>query len=254
MEPSEREAVAGLVTTVFGRGPRTERGDPARARPAPRARPHVRRLTTARAWWASAAPTPSTWRCPGAPRCRSSSISDVGVAPTHRRRGIMRSVMTAVLDQAVERERADRRADRQRGDDLPAVRLRRRHPLPAAQRRHPPAAAGRGDEPSLAVAGRRPDRRVAEARTWPTRPRGTPSCPPCWRAPTPASPASSAATPTTGRRWPSTPRRTATAPPPGSSSSTRTRRARPTAPRPTASTGSGRRAAATPSSSRTWRR
>jgi predicted acetyltransferase len=103
MEPSEREAVASLVTTVFGRGPRPSEDvqreldlllEPDRmfvAHDGPRV------VGIGGAYTFDLA-------LPGGAALPMSSISDVGVAPTHRRRGIMRSVMTAVLDQAVERE------------------------------------------------------------------------------------------------------------------------------------------------------
>lgn len=103
MESGEREAVAGLLTTVFGQGPR----------PSEAIQREIDLMVELDRMFVvhdgpAAVGVGGAYSfdlaLPGAARLPMSSISDVGVAPTHRRRGIMRSVMTTVLDQAVERE------------------------------------------------------------------------------------------------------------------------------------------------------
>ena len=102
MEPGERDAMSGLLTTVFGRGPR-----PSEA---------VQReidlvIEPDRMFVVHDGPAvvgiggsySFEVALPGGATLPLQAISDVGVAPTHRRRGILRDVMRAVVDQGVER-------------------------------------------------------------------------------------------------------------------------------------------------------
>lgn len=102
MDPGERGAVSSLLTTVFGRGPR-----PSEA---------VQReidliIEPDRMFVVHDGPAvvgiggSYTFHLamPGGEAVPMQAISEVGVAPTHRRRGILREVMRAVVDQAVER-------------------------------------------------------------------------------------------------------------------------------------------------------
>ncbi len=102
MEPGERDAVFGLLTTVFGRGPR-----PSEA---------VQReidlvIEPDRMFVVHDGPAvvgvggsySFDVALPGGATLPLQAISGVGVAPTHRRRGILREVMRAVVDQGVER-------------------------------------------------------------------------------------------------------------------------------------------------------
>ena len=228
--------------------PAPERGGPARDRPRHRARPHVRRARRAgrrRDRWV----VQLRGGAAGAPPSRCQAISDVGVAPTHRRRGILRDVMRAVVDQARRAGRADRRSHRQRGHDLPALRLRRRHPLPDPVRRPAAPAAGRGPRRRRCPPARR--RRAGPAPPG-VRRRGQPRAARAVGAVLAA--VAGRAEPqrrATGPRSTSIPRRIGTGPAPGSSSSTPTTPVSPTAPRRTGCGGPGTPAARTSSRSRT---
>ena len=63
-------------------------------------------------------------------------VSDVTVSPAYRRRGLLRTLITQDLQDAVEQGAAGRRAHRLRGFDLRSLRLRRGHPLPQPRGRH----------------------------------------------------------------------------------------------------------------------
>lgn len=102
MEPGERGAIASLLTTVFGRGPQPS--------------DDIRReldlvLEPDRMFVVHDGPavvgTGGSYTfdlaLPGGGAVPMQAISEVGVAPTHRRRGILREVMRSVVDQAVER-------------------------------------------------------------------------------------------------------------------------------------------------------
>ena len=102
MEPAELDEVAALLTTVFGRGPApsdairreldlaTEPDRMAVVRDGPRV------VGVGGAYSFDLA-------LPGGGSVPMAAVTEVGVAPTHRRRGILRAIMRAVLDQAVER-------------------------------------------------------------------------------------------------------------------------------------------------------
>ena len=70
------------------------------------------------------------------------AISSVTVAPTHRRRGILRSVMTGELRTAVERGASRRDPHRERVDDLRPFRLRAGRARRAVDDRRPSGAVG----------------------------------------------------------------------------------------------------------------
>jgi predicted acetyltransferase len=101
MEPDERVEASALLTTVFGRGP-----EPSEA---------IRReidlvAEPDRLFVVHDGPVVGVGgsysfelALPGGAAVPMAAISDVGVAPTHRRRGILREIMRAVVDQAVER-------------------------------------------------------------------------------------------------------------------------------------------------------
>ena len=155
IEPSELQAAARPHALSFGRGPR--RSETIRKQAELVTEPDRMFVVDdgGGASPASAAPTSFDLALPGGGSLPMPAITEVGVAPTYRRRGILRSLMAAVHRPGRRARRADRRADRQRGDDLPAVRLRRGHPLPALCRR---SVRRRRDR----AAGRRP-RRPTEA-------------------------------------------------------------------------------------------
>jgi predicted acetyltransferase len=102
MEPGELAEASALLTTVFGRGP-----VPSEA---------IRReidlvvepdrmfvVHDGPAVVGSGGSYSFDLALPGGAAVPMQAITQVGVAPTHRRRGILRAVMRAVVDQAVER-------------------------------------------------------------------------------------------------------------------------------------------------------
>lgn len=103
VEPADLDAAGSLIATVFGRGPRLS----------PAIRHEFELLTEADRMFVvhdgpAVAGTAGAYTfgiaLPGGATLPMSGVSGVGVAPTHRRRGMLRALMTAVLDQAVERE------------------------------------------------------------------------------------------------------------------------------------------------------
>jgi predicted acetyltransferase len=101
MEPDERAEASALLTTVFGRGPE----------PSEAIRREIDLLAEPdRLFVVHDGPVVGVGgsysfelALPGGAAVPMAAISDVGVAPTHRRRGILREIMRAVVDQAVER-------------------------------------------------------------------------------------------------------------------------------------------------------
>ena len=102
MDATETGAVSSLLTAVFGRGPR-----PSEA---------IQReidllLDPDRMFVVHDGPTvvgvggsyPFELALPGGGAVPMTGVTEVGVAPTHRRRGMLRHIMRAVVDQAVER-------------------------------------------------------------------------------------------------------------------------------------------------------
>lgn len=103
LEPADLEAAGSLVATVFGRGPRLSPG----------VRREFESLTEAdRMFVVHDGPAVVGMggaytfgiALPGGATLPMCGVTEVGVTPTHRRRGMLRSLMTAVLDQAIERE------------------------------------------------------------------------------------------------------------------------------------------------------
>ena len=103
MDPGERAAVASLLTTVFGRGPR----------PSEVIQREIDLLIEPDRLFVvhdgpSVVGTGGSYSfdlaMPGGDAVPIQAISEVGVLPTHRRRGVLREVMRAVVDQAVERD------------------------------------------------------------------------------------------------------------------------------------------------------
>ena len=102
MEPAETSAVSSLLTTVFGRGPR----------PSEAVQREIDLLVEPdRMFVVHDGPTvvgvggaySFELALPGGAAVPMGSVTEVGVAPTHRRRGMLRHIMRAVVDQAVER-------------------------------------------------------------------------------------------------------------------------------------------------------
>jgi predicted acetyltransferase len=102
MEPGELAGASALLTTVFGRGPV----------PSEAIRRQIELLVEPdRMFVVHDGPAVVGSGCsysfdlalPGGAAVAMQAVSDVGVAPTHRRRGILREIMRAVVDQAVER-------------------------------------------------------------------------------------------------------------------------------------------------------
>ena len=61
---------------------------------------------------------------PGGAALPMAGVTIVAVAPTHRRRGILRTMYTELHDRIADARLSDRRPDRQRRRDLRALRLR----------------------------------------------------------------------------------------------------------------------------------
>jgi predicted acetyltransferase len=102
MEPGELAEVSALLTTVFGRGPA----------PSEAIRREIELLVEPdRMFVVHDGPAvvgvggsyTFDLAVPGGAALPMQAISEVGVAPTHRRRGMLRAIMRAVVDQAVER-------------------------------------------------------------------------------------------------------------------------------------------------------
>jgi predicted acetyltransferase len=102
MEPGELAEVSALLTTVFGRGPA----------PSEAIRREIELLVEPDRMFVVHDGTAVVGvggsytfdlAVPGGAAVPMQAISEVGVAPTHRRRGILRAIMRAVVDQAVER-------------------------------------------------------------------------------------------------------------------------------------------------------
>jgi len=102
MDPGERGAVSALLTTVFGRGPRPSE---AVQREIDLVLEPDRMFVVHDGTAVVGVGGSHTFdvAMPGGATLPLQAISGVGVAPTHRRRGILREVMRAVVDQAVER-------------------------------------------------------------------------------------------------------------------------------------------------------
>lgn len=103
LEPGDLEAAGSLIATVFGRGPRLS----------PDTRREFELATEAdRMFLVHDGPAvvgiggAYTFgvALPGGATLPMCGVTEVGVAPTHRRRGMLRSIMAAVIDQAIERE------------------------------------------------------------------------------------------------------------------------------------------------------
>lgn len=103
VSPEEMDAAVSVGTTVFGRGPR----------PSQVIRREIDLITERdRMFVVHDGPAVAgiagaysfDVALPGGGQLAMSSVTDVGVAPTHRRRGILRALMAAVVDQAVERD------------------------------------------------------------------------------------------------------------------------------------------------------
>ncbi|HKY69148.1 MAG TPA: GNAT family N-acetyltransferase, partial [Acidimicrobiales bacterium] len=102
MEPGERGAIASLLTTVFGRGP--EPSDDIRRQLDLLLEPdRMFVVHDGPAVVGSGGAYTFDLALPGGSVLPMQAISEVGVVPTHRRRGILREVMRSVVDQAVER-------------------------------------------------------------------------------------------------------------------------------------------------------
>ena len=102
MEPGERGAIASLLTTVFGRGP--EPSDAIRRQLDLLLEPdRMFVVHDGPAVVGTGGAYTFDLALPGGSVLPMQAISEVGVAPTHRRRGILREVMRSVVDQAVER-------------------------------------------------------------------------------------------------------------------------------------------------------
>ena len=103
LEPGDLEAAGSLIATVFGRGPRLS----------PDTRREFELATEAdRMFLVHDGPAvvgiggayTFGLALPGGATLPMCGVTEVGVAPTHRRRGMLRSIMAAVIDQAIERE------------------------------------------------------------------------------------------------------------------------------------------------------
>ncbi len=119
------------VLDFFLCGPdRLRTHDPRRGGRVPGAPPHHRPLLRgARRRHHRARPpvrTRSTLTVPGGAHLPMAAVAMVTVHPTHRRRGVLRRMMAAQLDDVAQPRRTARRAHRVGGIDLRALRLRHR--------------------------------------------------------------------------------------------------------------------------------
>ena len=88
--------------------------------------PHVGRLRRRARWWGHCGPSPPRFTVPGPGAVDAAALTNVTVAPDHRRQGLLTEMITADLRASADRGRASGDPHRLGVPHLRALRLRRR--------------------------------------------------------------------------------------------------------------------------------
>ena len=246
IDPEELEATIDLTAVAFGAGPQATENY--RKQAALLTEPdRVFVVADGEVLAGTAASFSLALALPGGGTLPLAGVTEVGVSPAYRRRGVLRTLMEAVHDQAARSGRADRRVDGQRRRHLPAVRVRGGHPVPVAV--HRPDRWRRGRAADRCAGRGVPERRPCRPHPAGVRGRGRLGVAGGVGALlAPGAGRGAARRPLGGRCWHSTSRRTATGPAPALSRCMTTPTESPTASSPIGSSSAGRARARCPTS------